>query len=35
VAAAGREGVRIAIPRPGQLLEPSEPPPADEWWRRP
>jgi len=35
VAAAERQGVRIAIPQPGQLLEPSAPPPALEWWRRP
>jgi L-ascorbate metabolism protein UlaG (beta-lactamase superfamily) len=37
-AAAARQGVRIAFPRPGELLEPSAPPadPAsDRWWREP
>jgi L-ascorbate metabolism protein UlaG (beta-lactamase superfamily) len=36
-AAAARQGVRIAFPRPGEMLEPSAPPgpvPAD-WWREP
>jgi len=34
-AEAGRLGVRIALPRPGELVEPSAPPPAQDWWRRP
>jgi L-ascorbate metabolism protein UlaG (beta-lactamase superfamily) len=35
VAAAERLGVRIVIPKPGQLVEPSAPPPAEAWWSRP
>ena len=35
VAAAERQGVRILIPKPGQLVEPSSPPLAQAWWNRP
>ena len=34
-AAALRQNVRIAVPRPGEMVEPSAPPPMEEWWRRP
>jgi L-ascorbate metabolism protein UlaG (beta-lactamase superfamily) len=36
-AAAARQGVRIAFPRPGERLEPSAPPDpsAGDWWREP
>jgi L-ascorbate metabolism protein UlaG (beta-lactamase superfamily) len=36
-AAAARQGVRIAFPRPGQMLEPSAPPGPvfGDWWREP
>ncbi len=30
--AAGRAGVRVAIPRPGQSVPPSSPPPVSRWW---
>jgi len=35
--AARERGVRIALPRPGELVEPSAPPPSafEEWWREP
>jgi len=33
VAAAAARGVAIAVPRPGQLVEPSAPPPLEAWWR--
>jgi len=33
VAAAAARGVAIVIPRPGQLVEPSAPPPPETWWR--
>ena len=35
VAAARHQGVRILIPKPGQMVEPSSPPPVQEWWTRP
>jgi L-ascorbate metabolism protein UlaG (beta-lactamase superfamily) len=36
-AAAAKEGVRIAFPRPGEMLEPSAPPApsSGDWWREP
>ena len=33
VAAAEAAGVQIAMPKPGELVEPSSPPPVDPWWR--
>jgi L-ascorbate metabolism protein UlaG (beta-lactamase superfamily) len=33
LAAAQAHGVALAIPRPGQWVEPSAPPPLDAWWR--
>jgi L-ascorbate metabolism protein UlaG (beta-lactamase superfamily) len=33
MAAAAARGVTIAIPRLGQWVEPSSPPPLDPWWR--
>lgn len=33
VAAAAQRGVTLVVPRPGQLVEPSAPPPFDPWWR--
>jgi L-ascorbate metabolism protein UlaG (beta-lactamase superfamily) len=32
LVAAQRAGVPIAIPRPGQSIEPSTPPPFERWW---
>jgi L-ascorbate metabolism protein UlaG (beta-lactamase superfamily) len=34
-AEAARLGVAVAVPRPGQAIEPSRPPPDDPWWRTP
>jgi L-ascorbate metabolism protein UlaG (beta-lactamase superfamily) len=33
VAAAAARGVAIVVPRPGQWVEPADPPPVDGWWR--
>ena len=33
VAAAAAAGVRIAMPKPGESIEPASPPPVDPWWR--
>jgi L-ascorbate metabolism protein UlaG (beta-lactamase superfamily) len=33
VAAAIARGVNIAVPRPGERVEPSAPPPLETWWR--
>jgi L-ascorbate metabolism protein UlaG (beta-lactamase superfamily) len=33
VAAAAARDVAIAVPRPGQWVEPSSPPPLEAWWR--
>jgi L-ascorbate metabolism protein UlaG (beta-lactamase superfamily) len=33
VAAASARGVAIAVPRPGQWVEPTTPPTLDPWWR--
>jgi L-ascorbate metabolism protein UlaG (beta-lactamase superfamily) len=33
LAAASARGVALAIPRPGQWVEPSSPPPLVTWWR--
>jgi L-ascorbate metabolism protein UlaG (beta-lactamase superfamily) len=33
VAAAAARGVAIAVPRPGQWVEASSPPPLEAWWR--
>jgi L-ascorbate metabolism protein UlaG (beta-lactamase superfamily) len=33
VAAASARGVAIAVPRPGQWVEPTAPPTLDPWWR--
>jgi L-ascorbate metabolism protein UlaG (beta-lactamase superfamily) len=32
VAAAGRVGVHIVVPKPGQFVEPSAPPALERWW---
>lgn len=32
IAEAERLGVRVAIPRPGQQIEPATPPPLVRWW---
>jgi L-ascorbate metabolism protein UlaG (beta-lactamase superfamily) len=32
IAAALAAGVAIAVPRPGQSVEPSTPPPLERWW---
>ena len=34
-AEAARRGIVVAVPRPGQVVEPSSPPPEDPWWRTP
>ena len=34
-AEASRLSVAVAVPRPGQSVEPSSPPPDDPWWRAP
>ena len=31
-AAADAEGIRIAIPRPGEWLDAAAPPPPTDWW---
>lgn len=33
LAEAERTGVRIAIPKPGQIVEPASPPTVETWWR--
>jgi L-ascorbate metabolism protein UlaG (beta-lactamase superfamily) len=33
VTAAVARGVAVAVPRPGQWVEPSVPPPLETWWR--
>lgn len=33
VAAAEAAGVTLVMPRPGELIEPSAPPPVTPWWR--
>jgi L-ascorbate metabolism protein UlaG (beta-lactamase superfamily) len=33
LAAAQKAGVTIAIPRPGQQVDASHPPPVEPWWR--
>jgi len=33
LSAAQARGVALAIPRPGQLVEPERPPAIDAWWR--
>ncbi len=33
LAAARARGVTIAIPRPGERVEPAAPPPVETWWR--
>ena len=33
VAAAREAGVALVMPRPGESIEPCEPPPVTEWWR--
>lgn len=33
LAAAKARGAAVVIPRPGQWVEPSAPPPPDPWWR--
>ncbi|MFO0579540.1 MAG: MBL fold metallo-hydrolase [Polyangia bacterium] len=32
LAAAAVSGVKVVIPRPGQSVEPSAPPPSERWW---
>ena len=29
---AGKKSVRLAIPRPGQMVDPANPPPVERWW---
>ena len=31
--AASKAGVSLALPRPGQMVEPSKPPSVEPWWR--
>jgi hypothetical protein len=33
VANARRVGAKLAVPKPGQMIEPSRPPQFEEWWR--
>jgi hypothetical protein len=33
LAGAAEHGVRVAVPRPGQLLDVDQPAPSDPWWR--
>ena len=33
LAAAARMGARVAVPKPGGMVEPSRPPQVEEWWR--
>lgn len=33
IAAAEPEGVRVAVPRPGQFVDAGVPPPLNHWWR--
>lgn len=35
VAAARKSGAALAVPRPGEWVEPSRPPPVETWWRSP
>jgi L-ascorbate metabolism protein UlaG (beta-lactamase superfamily) len=32
IVAAEQAGVRVAIPRPGESIDPAEPPPLNRWW---
>jgi len=32
VAAAESAGMSIAVPRPGEFVEPLAPPPLERWW---
>jgi len=32
VKSAGKKSVRLAIPRPGQMVDPTDPPPVERWW---
>lgn len=32
LAAAEKEGVRVLAPRPGDMIEPTAPPPLVRWW---
>ncbi|MBW2264301.1 MAG: MBL fold metallo-hydrolase, partial [Deltaproteobacteria bacterium] len=32
VAEASRRSIGIAVPRPGQMVSPADPPPVDRWW---
>ena len=34
-AESARRGITVAVPRPGQSVEPSSPPSDDPWWRAP
>ena len=33
VAAASAAGIPLVVPKPGEWIEPSAPPPVDPWWR--
>jgi L-ascorbate metabolism protein UlaG (beta-lactamase superfamily) len=33
LAAARSAGVALVVPRPGEAVEPSRPPPVEAWWR--
>jgi L-ascorbate metabolism protein UlaG (beta-lactamase superfamily) len=33
LVAAERAGVRITVPRPGEMVEPASPPVVESWWR--
>jgi L-ascorbate metabolism protein UlaG (beta-lactamase superfamily) len=32
VKVTGEKSVRVAIPRPGQMVDPKNPPPLEYWW---
>ncbi|MGY1815139.1 MBL fold metallo-hydrolase [Blastococcus sp. SYSU D00820] len=32
LAAAGRSGVQVAVPRPGERIDVTAPPPLEDWW---
>jgi len=34
LAAASESSVRVVIPRPGQMFEPSDPPATERWWEQ-
>lgn len=32
LVAAATQGVRVAVPKPGESVDPSDPPPLERWW---